>query len=64
MIQAAVRDFAREQIAPIAAQHDASGEFPAETIRQMGELGLMGVETPDDYGGAGLDAIGYVLALI
>jgi alkylation response protein AidB-like acyl-CoA dehydrogenase len=64
MIQAAARDFAREQIAPIAAQHDASGEFPAETIRQMGELGLMGVETPDDYGGAGLDAIGYVLALI
>ena len=64
MIQAAARDFAREQIAPIAAQHDASGEFPAKTIRQMGELGLMGVETPDEYGGAGLDAIGYVLALI
>jgi alkylation response protein AidB-like acyl-CoA dehydrogenase len=64
MIQAAAREFARDQVAPIAARHDASGEFPAETIRQMGELGLMGVETPDEYGGAGLDAIGYVLALI
>jgi alkylation response protein AidB-like acyl-CoA dehydrogenase len=64
MIQSAARDFAREQIIPIAAKHDASGEFPAATIRQMGELGLMGVETPDEYGGAGLDSIGYVLALI
>lgn len=64
MIQAAARDFAREQIAPIAAQFDASGEFPSATIAQMGELGLMGVETPEEYGGAGLDAVGYVLALM
>ncbi len=63
MIQSVARDFAREQIAPIAAQFDASGEFPAATIREMGALGLMGVETPDEYGGAGLDSIGYVLAL-
>lgn len=63
MIQSVARDFAREQIAPIAAQFDASGEFPSATIRQMGALGLMGVETPDEYGGAGLDSIGYVLAL-
>ncbi len=64
MIQAAARDFAREQIAPIAAEFDARGEFPSATISQMGELGLMGVETPDEYGGAGLDTIGYVVALI
>jgi alkylation response protein AidB-like acyl-CoA dehydrogenase len=64
MIQAAARDFAREQIAPIAAQFDASGEFPSATIAQMGELGLMGVETPEEYGGAGLDTVGYVLALM
>lgn len=63
MIQSAARDFAREQIAPIAAQFDASGEFPSATVSMMGELGLMGVETPEEYGGAGLDAIGYVLAL-
>jgi len=64
MIQAAAHDFAREKIVPIAAQYDASGEFPVETIRQMGELGLMGIEVPTEYGGAGLDAIGYVLALM
>ncbi len=64
MIQAAAREFAREQIAPIAAQFDASGEFPSATVSLMGELGLMGVETPEEYGGSGLDAIGYVLALI
>ncbi len=64
MIQTAARDFARDQIAPVAAKFDSSGEFPVATVRQMGELGLMGVETPDEYGGAGLDAIGYVLALI
>lgn len=64
MIQAAARDFAQEQIVPIAAQHDLSGEFPLATVRQMGELGLMGVEVPLEYGGAGQDAIAYVLALI
>jgi len=64
MIQSAARDFAREQIVPIAAKFDASGEFPSATIKLMGELGLMGVETPEEYGGAGLDAIGYVLALM
>jgi alkylation response protein AidB-like acyl-CoA dehydrogenase len=64
MIQSAARDFAQSEIAPVAAQFDASGEFPRDTIRQMGELGLMGIEVPEEYGGAGLDAIGYALALI
>jgi len=64
MIQSAARDFAQSRIAPIAAKFDASGEFPSDTIRQMGELGLMGVETPEEYGGSGLDAICYVLALM
>ncbi len=64
MIQSAARDFAQAEIVPIAAQFDASGEFPRETIRQMGELGLMGIEVPEEYGGAGLDSIGYALALM
>ena len=64
MIQEAARDFAQSAIAPIAAEFDESGEFPMETMRQMGELGLMGIEVPETYGGAGLDAIGYALALI
>ena len=64
MIQEAARDFAQSAIAPIAAEFDESGEFPMKTMRQMGELGLMGIEVPETYGGAGLDAIGYALALI
>ena len=64
MIQDTARDFARSTIAPVAAEFDASGEFPLDNIRKMGELGLMGIEVPDGYGGAGLDTIGYVLAMI
>src|SRR5690625_2306610 len=64
MIQAAAREFAREEIAPVARQFDASGEFPMETVRRMGELGLMGIEVPEEYGGSGLDTIGYALAMM
>lgn len=64
MIQDAAREFAQNEIAPIAAEFDLSGEFPAETIRQAGELGFMGIEIPEEYGGAGLDAICYVLLMM
>jgi len=64
MIQEAARDFARNSIAPIAAEFDESGEFPLETIRQMGQLGFMGIEVPEEYGGAGMDTIAYVLAMV
>jgi alkylation response protein AidB-like acyl-CoA dehydrogenase len=63
MIQDAARDFAQEQIAPVAAAHDASGEFPLATIQQAGELGFMGIEVPEEYGGAGLDALSFVLMM-
>jgi len=63
MIQAAAREFAQNEIAPIAAAFDESGEFPEETIRKAGELGFMGIEVPEEYGGAGLDAVGYVVML-
>jgi alkylation response protein AidB-like acyl-CoA dehydrogenase len=63
MIQAAARSFAQEQVAPVAAKLDATGEFPFDTIRKAGELGFMGVETPPQYGGAGLDAVSYVLVM-
>ncbi len=51
MIQEAARDFAQGSIAPIAAHFDETGEFPLETVRQMGQLGFMGIETPEEYGG-------------
>ncbi|MCX8062577.1 MAG: acyl-CoA dehydrogenase [Anaerolineales bacterium] len=63
MIRQTARDFAQNEIAPIAAQFDESGEFPSETIRKMGELGFMGIEVPEEYGGAGMDTLAYVLAL-
>ncbi len=64
MIQAAAHDFARDEIAPIAAAHDQSGEFPRETIAMMGELGLMGIQVPEAYGGSELDTVAYALAMI
>ena len=64
MIRNSARDFAREEIMPVAARHDASGEFPRETVRKMGELGFMGMEIPQDRGGLGLDAISHALAMI
>ncbi|HVF35529.1 MAG TPA: acyl-CoA dehydrogenase family protein [Candidatus Saccharimonadia bacterium] len=64
MIQDVARRIARERIEPVAAEHDRTGEFPLETIRVLGENGLMGIEVPHEYGGAGLDSIAYVLAMI
>ena len=63
MIRQAARDFAQNEIVPIAAEFDESGEFPSEPIRKMGEMGFMGIEVPEEYGGAGLDTLSYVLAL-
>jgi alkylation response protein AidB-like acyl-CoA dehydrogenase len=63
MMQAAARDFAQQEVAPVAAEHDASGEFPFATIRKAGELGFMGVEVPAEYGGAGIDTVSYVLMM-
>src|SRR6266568_900009 len=58
-----VRDFAESEIRPIAAPIDESHEFPLETTKQMGELGLMGMFVPEAYGGAGMDYVCYVIAI-
>lgn len=63
MIQGAAREFAQDEIAPIASEFDESGEFPLETVRKMGEMGLMGIEVSEEYGGAGMDTLAYVLAM-
>ena len=63
MIRQAARDFAQKEIAPIAAEFDESAEFPMQTIRKMGEMGFMGIEVPEAYGGAEMDTLAYVLAL-
>jgi alkylation response protein AidB-like acyl-CoA dehydrogenase len=63
MIRQAARDFAQNEIAPIAAEFDESGEFPLDTVQKMGKMGFMGIEIPEEYGGAGMDTLAYVLAL-
>jgi len=63
MIRQAARDFAQNEIAPVAAEFDETGEFPVKTIRKMGEIGLMGVEVPEEYNRELMDALAYVLAL-
>lgn len=64
MLLAAVRDFAQREIVPVAAEYDESGEFPIDTVRKMGEMGLMGIEMPEEYGGAGMDTLAHVLTMI
>jgi alkylation response protein AidB-like acyl-CoA dehydrogenase len=58
-----VRAFAREEVAPVAAEYDERAEFPWQNIKKMGELGLLGVPWSERYGGAGLDYIAYMIAI-
>ncbi len=63
MIQAMVRELARDVLLPTAAERDRSCEFPSDNIRMMGTLGLMGMNVPPKYNGAGADAVSYSVAL-
>ncbi len=63
MIQSMVRDFSREVLMPTAAERDVTKEFPAENLKQMGELGLLGMNVPTEYNGAGVDTVSYSVAL-
>ncbi len=58
-----VREFAAKEVAPLAKRVDEEGMFPRETIKQIGELGLMGVVIPTEYGGAGADNVCYAIAI-
>lgn len=57
------RDFAQKEVAPRAAELDQKSQFPSEAVRKMAELGMMGMMIPQEWGGAGLDTLTYVLAL-
>jgi alkylation response protein AidB-like acyl-CoA dehydrogenase len=63
MIRAMVRDFAREEILPTAAERDRTKAFPAGILSKMGGLGLMGMNVPPEYNGAGVDTVSYSVAL-
>ncbi|MCB0308162.1 MAG: acyl-CoA dehydrogenase [Bdellovibrionales bacterium] len=58
-----VRDFAVNEILPKARLHDEKGEFPKEIVRKLGELGLMGITIPNEYGGSGMDMLSYVIVM-
>ncbi len=62
-LRATVRDFAEREIAPVAAELDRTKAFPYEIVRALGELGLMGIPFPEEYGGAGADSLAYALAV-
>ena len=64
MIQESAKDFAENEIAPTAIERDKNAIFPTEIVKKMGELGFMGMMVSPDYGGAGMDSISYVLAMI
>src|SRR5258705_4991121 len=57
------REFARSEVAPVAAELDAKAEFPWENVRKMGELGLLGIPWPEELGGAGLDLLSYMIVI-
>jgi len=63
MIRRLVRDFAENEAAPGAAERDRDRIWPAELVRKMGELGLMGIAVGEEYGGAGLDYVAYAIAI-
>ena len=62
-LRAKIRAFAEEEIKPIAFMLDQQNEFPDEAVRKLGEMGLMGIPFPREYGGAGLDALSYAIAV-
>jgi alkylation response protein AidB-like acyl-CoA dehydrogenase len=63
MVQEMLRDFSQTQLKPTAAERDRTGQFPAEELKQLGELGALGMIIPPEWGGAGLDYVSLVLAL-
>src|SRR4026209_156489 len=58
-----VRQFARDEVAPVAKKHDADATFPWENIRKMADLGLLGVPWPEELGGARLDLISFMIVI-
>ncbi|RYZ66435.1 MAG: acyl-CoA dehydrogenase [Proteobacteria bacterium] len=63
MLMEQVSSFAQKVVAPKAKHHDETGEFPSENVKQMAEMGLMGIMVSDQYGGSGLDAVSYAMCM-
>src|SRR4051794_15188784 len=63
LLRSTVREFATQEVAPVAEELDRTKSFPYEIVRKMGDLGLMGIPFPEDYGGGGADTLAYALAV-
>jgi butyryl-CoA dehydrogenase len=63
LVQKTARDFAREKVLPKAADIDENKKIPMELIKEMGTLGFMGIDVPEEYGGSGLDRLTYMLVV-
>jgi butyryl-CoA dehydrogenase len=63
LVQKTARDFAREKVLPKAAEIDENNKIPTELIKEMGTLGFMGIDVPEEYGGSGLDRLTYMLVV-
>src|SRR3954451_24838725 len=63
LLRDTVRDFAREEVRPVAEELDRTKSFPYEIVAKLGKLGLMGIPFPEEYGGGGADNLAYALAI-
>src|SRR5512135_1581220 len=63
MIRETARKFAEEKLAPSAVERDEKEEFPHQAVKDLGELGFLGMMVPEEWGGIGLDTVSYVLAM-
>src|SRR3954469_5298886 len=63
LLRDTVREFARAEVAPVAAELDRTKAFPYEIVGKLGKLGLMGIPFPQEYGGGGADTLSYALAI-
>ncbi len=63
LIRETARNFAAERVAPKTIERDEKEEFPYELVKEMGDLGFMGMMVPEEWGGAGLDTVSYVIAM-
>src|ERR687888_2162443 len=63
LLRDTVREFARDRVAPVAEELDRTKSFPYNLVAEMGELGLMGIPFPEQYGGGGADTLAYTIAI-
>ena len=63
MVKKMIREFAETEIAPISEEIDAEAKYPYDTVAKLGELGVMGMPFPQEYGGAGTDYLTYIMAV-